>query len=216
VGDRIVLQPSNKDSKGKGLGSQIVGYRPGDFIIIDEPKSPIDSSDPIEDLTCVCFREGVIYYFCSRIRKHLGDSLVLLDYPEELKEKKLRSNPRIRVNSETKLVLIEEERRTFGKRVVEDYIGKTYAGTMVDVSEGGCMILLRSFSKVPIHALFSLDFILPDGQAIEGLEALVINSKSCEDHTYEVGLKFRGPMEQLGKVFFFCQLGTAIQGLQEL
>jgi c-di-GMP-binding flagellar brake protein YcgR len=215
VGDKIILRLPVKEQQESVISSQLIGYREGDFIIIEEPTSTGELPDIGKGhLVCVCIREGIIYYFKTKVRKHLEENLVLIDYPDQFREKRLRKNPRIRVNVESKLTLGDEEHHQF-KKNIEDYIGKTFKGTMVDISEGGCLVFVRSFRKILVHSLYYLDFILPDGQKVDELEAMVVNCKpGDEEHTFEVGLEFRGPMEQLAKVFFFCQLGMAIQGLE--
>jgi len=209
-GGSLILRPSTRDCKVQGIRSQVLGCRPERFIIVDASAFG-RASFPVDEgpLLCVAIEEGTIYSFPSRLLKHIEENMALLEYPRKINQRKLRKHLRVKLNVEVKITLRDEDRSKF--RNVEDLMGKVLRGTIADISEGGCRIVARSFQSVQVQSLCSLDFVLPDGQQIEGLEAIVVASRHAGDHAYEMGLKFRGPMEQQGKLFFFCQMASALQ-----
>jgi c-di-GMP-binding flagellar brake protein YcgR len=215
VGDILTLRRRGKEVREPKFVSRILGYDPGRLIIIKVPKARAEISNLQDvDLIGVSSHEGIIYSFRTRIRKHLEEEgLVLLHYPSIFQEKRIRMSPRIRVDIETTFRLQLEDYHL--QESLQYFKGNILQGAMVDISEGGCCILIHSLVQIPTNVLCTIDFVLPDGQGVEELEALIISSKLMYEQTSEVGLQFYAPAGQLKKVAHFCHLASMIQGFGE-
>ena len=209
VGEKLILL-LNKAGKEIRAISQVVGLRPGGFIIIDEPRfGPDITVDPGTYLACYYSYEGNIFYFQTRLKSNLGESLCLLDYPLKFQKKALRKHQRVSLKIEASVYLIDEQRKLV--KSIDDYKSRMFKGTMVDISEGGCRLIVRSFDKIAPNSACHIECTLPDGQKIEGLKSIIISARQIDEFTSEIGLQFLGPMDQIGKIFFFCQLALSIK-----
>lgn len=172
----------------------VLGARHGDLIMIDNPICIINErlSVPIEgDIVCQLFHEGDMYRFQSRVRKSLGDGITLIDYPDRFVAEAIRKHHRIQVNVEA-LFSLENSKEVF--RV-----------TMLDISEGGCFIVVPQLIHVVENTMGRLDFTLPDKQKVSGLSAKIRTMHFLAlKRTTGLGLQFMGPPEEVGKVSSFC------------
>lgn len=172
----------------------VLGARHGDLIMIDDPLCYINErlSVPIEgEIVCQLFHEGDMYRFQSRVRKSLGEGITVIDYPERFVAEAIRKHHRIQVNMEARF-LLEATKETF--RV-----------TMLDISEGGCFLVVPQLIHVNENALCRLDFSLPDKQNISGLEGRVRTMHFLAmKRTTGLGLQFIGPSEEVNKISAFC------------
>jgi c-di-GMP-binding flagellar brake protein YcgR len=172
----------------------VLGARHGDLIMIDDPLCYINErlSVPIEgDIVCQLFHEGDMYRFQSRVRKSLGEGITVIDYPERFVAEAIRKHHRIQVNMEARFFL-ENTKETF--RV-----------TMLDISEGGCFIVVPQLIHVTENTLCRLEFSLPDKQAVSGLEGRVRTMHFLAlKRTTGLGLQFTGPPEEVNKISAFC------------
>lgn len=175
--------------------SRILGGRHGDFILIEEPV--VSLGDRIEahfegDFVCTFLHEGDIYRFESRIRDLLGGNLAFIEYPQQFEVEQLRRHHRISVNIDCRLQL--------------DGVRGMVTGTIQDISEGGCFLSVVQLIPVALNTLATAEFLLPDNQTIEGIQAKV---KSVKHHRLqkatEIGLQFLAPPAALSKIRSFCQ-----------
>ncbi len=172
----------------------VLGARHGDLIMIDDPICYINErlSVPIEgEIVCQLFHEGDLYRFQSRVRKSLGEGITIIDYPERFVAEAIRKHHRIQVNIEARFTM-EKSKEVF--RV-----------TMLDISEGGCFIVVPQLIHVTENAMGRLEFTLPDKQNITGLTAKVRTMHFLAlKRTTGLGLQFAGPPEEVNKISNFC------------
>lgn len=209
VGGRIILRFRKGEQENRIL-SQVVGFKRGQFLIIDQPESG-DSLSVISDNAFICCytHEGDLYFFAGKVKKILDEELTLIEYPFQFQKKAVRRHQRVPVKVETGVYLVDEDRKLV--KSVDDYKNRMLKATMVDISEGGCRLLVRSFETMVQNISCRIECTLPDGQRIEGLKSLVTSVRQIDEFTSEVGLRFLGPMDQIGKIFFFCQLALSIK-----
>jgi hypothetical protein len=216
VADRINLRAVKDKSDNPGIMSRVFGYDKGNFIIIRGPRSSEEDAYIVdnfqEDFISVFFHTGIVYTFRTRIQSYLKKvGLILIDYPDEFLEKRVRLYPRIKVGIET-VFRLQEKNRDLGDGL-DFFRGNIFQGTMIDISEGGCCVHVSCDKYIPVEVNCAIDFSLPDGQEIEELEASILSSRMLDEGECEVGLKFEGPVGQMKKVYSFCQLAAVIQGL---
>jgi c-di-GMP-binding flagellar brake protein YcgR len=175
--------------------AKIVGALHGQFILITEPIVTINDriSAALEDrFICSYFVDGYLYSFYSRYRRHLIDDVVCIEYPSEIDIKQVRKHRRIKVNIETELSV--------------PGLTDTYTGDMLDISQGGCRLVLHTLAPLAKGGTVSLVFSLPNEEVVAGLECTVINIKYFRNaNMTEAGLCFNGPPDELSKVTGFCE-----------
>ena len=103
---------------------------------------------------CSYFSDGILYRFNSRYLRRLIDDIVCIEYPKEVEVRQIRRYRRIRVNIETKFV-------------VSDTADSSFAD-MVDISHGGCRLVLHKCVPMTKGTALSLTFSLPN-------EALILD-----------------------------------------
>jgi len=186
---------ASEESKTHKARSRILGGRHGDFILLEDPVYRVNErlSVPLEGtLVCSYFHEGDVYHFRSRIRKDLGDGLVLMEYPTRFQVEKVRKHHRIFVDIETRLYL--------------DGAKDALGATTTDISEGGCCLVVAALLPVVRNSGCRIELILPDNKQITGLRAKIRNiTFSTLKKTTQLGLQFLGPGDQLAKISSFCR-----------
>ena len=215
IDDQIHLYPTYKEEQVPRIQSRILGCRSGDFLIIENVDGLRSLSDPFDTkLVCVSFHKGITYYFRSRVLKYFPEEpFVILEYPGLVLNKKIRAYPRIPTKLET-LFRVQDNNAPINKSL-EEFRGQIFTGTTVDISRGGCRVLLQVPKKIPVETLCSIDFVLPDRQQIEELEAVVVKSEFLDSQTADIRLRFLGPTGQMRKISLFCELVEALPGLEE-
>lgn len=184
--------------------TRILGARRGDFILIEQPVCRINErmTTAVEgNIICSFFYDGDVFRFASRTRKDLGDGLVLIEYPERFQVENIRKCARIQVNIEAVVII--------GKFVPEGSAPTrghtTIKGTVVDISEGGCLLVIPALVHVVQNMFCLLDFVLPNDQPVSGLQTKVRKVEMSKlRKTTEVGLQFIGPAPQLATITSFC------------
>jgi len=186
--------------------SKILGARHGDFILIEEPICQINErlTAPVQgNVICSFFYEGDIYRFPSKIQRALGGGLTLIDYPGKFQVENVRKYHRIQVNIETRFYIENTLTNAPSVRRRQDDVTKA---NLVDISEGGCYLVVSSLLHIVQNMLCRLDFILPDNKQVAGLQGRVRSVQFYKlKKTTEVGLQFIGPSEELAKIASFCQ-----------
>ncbi len=175
--------------------SRIVGAVHGDFILIQEPIVVINERlSAIFDhvFECSYFTEGHRYNFLSRYRSHVLKGIICIEYPKEVDVHQIRKNRRLRVNIETKCAV-------FGSP-------NWFPADMVDISQGGCRLFLKSKAAITKRIKVLLLFTLPNEDVVNELRAIVVRSAPVKDsEATEVSLSFSGPSSELAKVSRFCE-----------
>ena len=175
--------------------AKVVGALYGKFILITKPIVTINEriSAAFEDrFICSCFVDGHLYSFHSRYKRHLNDDVVCIEYPSEVEIKQVRKHRRIKVNIETELSLCG--------------LTDTYSGDILDISQGGCRLVLHTLAPLAKGASVSLVFSLPNEEIVTGLECSVLSIKYFRvANMTEAGLCFKGPSRELSKVSGFCE-----------
>jgi c-di-GMP-binding flagellar brake protein YcgR len=194
------------EQKNLHARSKILGARHGDFILIEDPICQINErlSAPLEgNVICSFFFEGDIYRFPSRKQRELGGGLTLLEYPTKFQVENVRKFHRIQVNIETHFCI---ENTLTDAPLVQKRRDEVAKANLVDISEGGCYLIVPSLMHVIQNMFCKLDFILPDDQQVVGLQARVRNVQIMKlRKTTEIGLQFIGPPGELAKIASFCQ-----------
>ncbi len=141
---------------------------------------------------CWFVHEGEVYRFETVIRKSLGEGLTLLEYPSRFQVEVLRKYVRIRVNLEVEFSVAVRN--------------LSFRGTVADISEGGCQIHVDGIAFIGKSDVLVLSFMLPDNQLVKAIEGVVKNVEHdrAKKRT-TVGVQFRGPSSELGKISSFCQ-----------
>jgi c-di-GMP-binding flagellar brake protein YcgR len=195
IGTEIFLRPLGKEKEISKASSRILGARPEDFLIIEEPIIRISErlTIPIKgEVLCWYFFDGDIYRFESRVMKSLGEGLALIEYPSQVQIQAVRKHQRIQVNIETMLSF--EESRGNVKAVMED------------ISEGGGRLFIPSLVVLTNNAPCTVGFTMPDGQRINGAQSIIRSVKYLRiKKTTHIGIQFIGPPEELAKISSFCQ-----------
>ena len=175
--------------------SRIVGAVHGDFILIQEPIVVINERllavfDHV--FRCYYFSEGYRYNFLSRYRSHVLRNIICIEYPKEVDVHQIRKHRRINVNIETKYAV-------FGAP-------NWFSADMVDISHGGCRLVLKSKVAITEGMRVLLVFSLPNEDVVNELRAIVVrNSPVKGSEATEVGLSFTGRSSELAKVSRFCE-----------
>ncbi len=192
IDDEIIVRSlSNMAHRAK---SRIIGAVHGEFVLIREPVVMINEriSTTIEDsFICHYFKEGSLYNFQSRITKYFDGNIVSIQYPGEIELKQVRRHRRIRVNIETEFSLVG--------------ISDSFFGDMIDISQGGCRLVLHALVPMTRGTRANLSFSLPNEEAVERIRCSVMSlkyMKSCE--ITEIGVSFSGPVGELQKITRFC------------
>jgi c-di-GMP-binding flagellar brake protein YcgR len=175
--------------------SRIVGAIHGDFILIQEPMVVINHrflaifDDVFE---CSYFADGYRYNFLSRYRSHVLSDIVCIEYPEEVDVNQIRKHRRIKVNIETKYAALGTP--------------KWFSADMVDISKGGCRLVMKPKEAMAKGMRALLVFKLPNEDEINDLSAVVVRSRPVRgSEATEVGLSFTGPPHELAKISSFCE-----------
>lgn len=194
------------EEKGLQAKSKILGARHGDFILIEDPICHINErmTSTLEgNVICSFFYEGDIYRFPSKIQRVLGEGLTLIDYPPRFQVENVRKSHRIQVNMEVRFSI---ENTLVGASAVRKRPDDVTKAVMVDVSEGGCYLVVPVLMHIVQNMTCRLDFVLPDNQKIMGLQGRVRNVQFFKmKKSTELGMQFLGPPEELAKIASFCQ-----------
>jgi len=183
------------EQKALKATSRFVGARHGDFIIVEDPAFHLNDRLYVPltgELLCCYFHEGSLYAFHSTIVKRLGEGLTLISYPDEFRVEKVRRHQRIRVNIDARCFLENSE--------------GPVSATLLDISEGGCRLMIPILTHVDNDMPCRLDFDLPDDQYVQGIRAGICSFEHFHlKKATELRLKFLGPPEQMEKVASFCR-----------
>jgi c-di-GMP-binding flagellar brake protein YcgR len=193
IDDEIMVRSlSNAAHRTK---SRIVGAAYGKFILIQEPIVVINHrflaifDDVFE---CSYFADGYRYIFLSRYRSHVLNDVVCIEYPGMVDVNQIRKHRRIKVNIETKYAALGTP--------------NWFTGDMVDISKGGCRLVLKPKETVAKGMRVLLVFSLPNEDEVNDLRAVVVRSNPVgSSETTEVGLSFTGPPHELAKISNFCE-----------
>ena len=181
--------------------SRIVGARIGEFILVDTPVSKLNDrfhSEMGQDVYCGYIRDGESYHFATRIIKDLGEGITMMDYPVQFNHAILRKHPRIKGKLRTRFIVKTRSQ------------SEDREGYIVDISEGGCRVFIDAVMPLVSNTQCLLDFHLPGGEHIAGLEGLVLKA-NCNRKTKntEVSVEFTGPSEYTARIGIFCQIAAS-------
>ncbi|MBW1974288.1 MAG: PilZ domain-containing protein [Deltaproteobacteria bacterium] len=192
----IYVKPLRKSGSPHKARSQVVGARHGEFVIINEPKIYISDhliSIVEGELECYLENDGEVYIFRSFLRKVIEDGLAFIDYPRSFEVKQLRKYFRVRVNLEARAHLAR--------------LREVFSGVVQDISKGGCRLVLDSLIVVPLNAELTLDFVLPNNVAVNGITGRAKSVKYDRLHQHTViGVQFTGPKREVEKIRGFCEM----------
>ena len=175
--------------------SKILGGRHGDFILIEKPIVPFGERLEAHfdgNFVCTFLYEGDIYRFESKIRRFMEGNLAFIEYPQQFQTEQLRRHHRISVNIDC--------------RIQMNGVRGVLTGAIQDISEGGCSLSFAHLTPIAINTSCSAQFVLPDNQVINGIQAKVRSVKYHKLHkATELGLQFLAPPEELARISSFCQ-----------
>ena len=173
----------------------IVGAVHGDFILILEPVMVVNSRlSAIFDgvFEASYFTEGYRYNFLSRYLSHVFRDVVCIEYPQKACVHQVRKHRRIKVNIESKYAIIGAP--------------NWFPGDMVDISRGGCRMVLKYKATMTKGMKALLVFRLPNEDEINDLRAQVVRCNPIQGgEKTEVGFSFTGPPSELAKIDSFCE-----------
>lgn len=175
--------------------SRIVGAVHGKFILIQEPVVVINERflatfDHVFE--CSYFTSGYLYNFLSRYKSHVLNNIVCIEYPKKVDVLQIRKHRRININIETKLAVLGAP--------------NWFSGDMMDISEGGCRLILKSKVTMAKGMRVILVFRLPSEDVVDELRAVILRSISIDgSEVTEIGMSFIGPQSQLAKISNFCR-----------
>lgn len=192
IDDEIIVRSlSNMAHRAK---SRIIGAVHGEFVLIREPVVKINEriSTTIEDdFMCHYFKDGSLYNFQSRTIRYFDGDIVSIQYPREIELQQVRRHRRIRVNIETEFSLVG--------------VSDSFFGDMIDISQGGCRLVLHALVPMVKGTSASLSFSLPNEEAVERLRCSVMSLKYVKSREItEIGVSFSGPAGELQKIIRFC------------
>ncbi len=194
IGSEIFLRPLGDEKEVSKAASRILGARPEEFLIIDDPIIRVSERFTVPvtgSVLCWYLYEGEVYRFQSDVLKSLGEGLTLIRYPSRHQCQSLRKHQRVRVNIET--VFSSEG------------AGEEIRGAMQDISEGGCRVLIPSLIALGRNASCAVGFTLPDGQQVRRVDSVVRGLEYSKiRRTTLVRVEFTGPPAELGKISSFC------------
>lgn len=175
--------------------SKIVGARHGHFILIEDPAHQLNDrlSTPLTGpVHCQYFNEGYLYIFQSSIIKSLGNNLTVLAYPLGFEMETIRQHPRVRVNIKAAFRYQDS--------------GSPSSASIIDISQGGCQLIVPSLLMLAKDMPCELTFSLPDGQNIEEIQAKIRDIRFLRlRNSTKLGLQFVGPPEQISKISAFAR-----------
>ncbi len=174
--------------------TRIIGAVEHDCIMIERPEFSISdrlSAVVDSDYTCSYLHEGYLYRFRTKQKKELSKKIVCIEYPDKFETIQLRKHRRIKVSVEAKFEIASMD--------------QPVRGSVKDISEGGCMLVLPAIVHIPKGALAAITFKLPDDQLVEKVQCTVRNIQQVYMRQYTaIGMSFNGPGEELEKVRAFC------------
>ncbi|MCE5334681.1 MAG: PilZ domain-containing protein [Desulfobacteraceae bacterium] len=193
IGDEMVIR--SQTTPALRTKTTVLGALHGEYIIIKEPVVPINKriSSCIEGaFTCYYFKNEYLYTFLGECRKTLIDDIICIYYPKLIEVKQVRKHRRIRVNIEVEFFL-------------ED-ASESILGDMLDISQGGCRVVLNTLAPLRKGACGRLTFNLPNDEHVEEIQCTAMSVKATEDYaTTEIGMCFAGPPLQLEVIAKFCE-----------
>ncbi len=196
IGQEVVIKSLLDSRSPHRAKSSLIGAKHGEFIIVDEPIIRI--SDRIVSIVrgpvhCWFLKDGIKYSFESFILKKLDDGLTFIDYPKYFDVERLRKYERVKVNLETRFKI--DDQKEFHK------------GSILDISQGGCMLKTDSLVIIPKQSKLTLSFVLPNDRVVNNIKGIARNvSYNRMKQTTEVGVQFTGPKSEVAKVAEFCYM----------
>lgn len=199
LGQEIIIR--SREREYFQLNSKVLGARVGEFILVDS--LILEMNDRLfvrlqGDIKCSSILHGNAYLFDSQVLDTIAYDLSLIRYPKSYEVKSLRQHTRVRINLTTVLSL--------------EGVDTPYRGQLLDLSDGGCRLMVDKVFYVDTKMRCSLDFTLPNGQGVQSLTASIrsINVSKLR-RTTDLGLQFMGPREQVEKVGCFCEFCRKFQ-----
>ncbi len=174
--------------------TRVFGAVEHDFIMIERPEFSISdrlSAVVDSDYACTYLHEGYLYRFRTKQKKELTKNIVCIEYPDKFETIQLRKHRRIKVSIEAKFELPSSD--------------QPVRGTLKDISEGGCLLVLPGILHIPKGTTAGVTFKLPDDSLVEKVQCSVRNIQQAYMRQYTAtGLSFNGPGVELEKVRAFC------------
>jgi len=193
LGQEITIR--SRDREYFQVNTKVLGARTGEFILLDS--LVLEMNDRLfvrlqGDIKCTTILQGTAYVFDSEVLDTLSHDMSMIRYPQSYQSKSLRKYTRVRINLAVTLTL--------------EGVDTQCRGQLIDLSDGGCRVIVDKVFYVDNKMHCRLDFALPSGQAVQSLTAAIraINVSKLR-RTTDLGLQFLGPKEELGKVGAFCE-----------
>lgn len=191
IGQELFIR-STKENALKTT-SKIIGARHGHFILIEEPVYRVNERlyTPLTGIVhCQYFNENDLYLFYSKVLKTLEDGITSIAYPDSFETKTIRQHHRINVNIEA-LYRCQDSQEPL-------------KASILDISKGGCRLVIPRFLPVANEMVCELRFALPDGQKIRRMVAKIRDIRFNKlRNTTQLGLEFVDPPEELSKIESF-------------
>jgi len=176
------------------------GWKDGHYIIVDPFINRIGTELELNigneiEIRMIC--SGFVAEFQTKILKIMDgfNKIVFLKFPDHIIKKNLRNDLRIETTISALLEFNE----------------KKYDATIIDISNGGCRINAPD-TPLKIFNACTLNFLLPDGKNIVGLNCIVRNQ--AKDSTF--GIMFQENDPELINLQSFIEFCATMPGLKKL
>ena len=196
VGTEVFIDV-NVSGKRIKVKSELIGYRKGEYIIIETPRingASVRFSTQ-ELLVARYMQRGCIFGFHTSVLRAIAPpfNLLFLKYPDAIEEVSLRREPRVQV-------VIPLERKD----------GDPAREWIMNLSANGALLQLATPPKV--DEVLYLSFVLPNGQAIQGIGSTVrrleLNANRCL-----AGVQFDGHHEKFNAISNYVKIVVETLGL---
>ena len=187
---RSMVDPSLKTR------AEIVGVCRKEAILIEQPSFMKD--DQIAGrigggIVCAYFVDGWLFKFKSRFGQIILNDIICLDYPKKFEAQQLRAHPRVKVMLEAVCAIGRDHRLIHSN--------------IMDISEGGCCLVLPCLITPGPGTPVELTFELPNNELIEDLQCDIKNIRQeIEEKRTFVGLSFSKPDVSVEKIRQFCEM----------
>ena len=199
IGQDILIYA--KDRKTTKATCRLIGAKRKAYILIEPPKALVNeriSNEIGDEIICTFVSGGIAYQFMSKLGNAYGKEFIMIAYPDQFSAKRLRRYERVSTQIPVKMFTNTHGRWGFDQ------------GTIMDISEGGCRLLVPMPMMLAKNTPCKLDFQLPGGTNIEQMEAEIIRAEGNRlKRSTDIRIQFKGPEEDVRRIKDFCDIHGA-------
>ena len=182
VGRAVVLHSGHIQGEEGRIRTFMRGWQRGSYLLLDIPRSSAKAvSLRVGDPCVLRFLANGDACGCGSEVEDLGTgshfSFVRVRWPESVSCVKVRKHERVHLHAPCDVTLDN---------------GKILEGELVDMSAGGCKVTVPNV--LPKNDRVGLSFSLPDGSAVENIQAIICASADAADSAW-IGCEYHDPEE---------------------